>query len=78
MYKKHSSPVIQMGSPGLVQGVGCDAATSCHAPGVSDDGQTGTVSQAVDHRLCQFCFLHHIIDFLQLLVVGSPSGSCCC
>ena len=71
-------PFIQMGTPGLVWGVGCDAATSRHTPGISDDGQRRTLSQTVDHRLCQFCFLHRIFDFLQLLVIGPPAGSCCC
>lgn len=37
--QKHlHSPVIQMGTPGLVQEVRCDAAISCHTPGVSDEG----------------------------------------
>lgn len=71
-----NSPVIQVRTLGPVQGVRGDAATSCNAPGTSNYGQTRTLSQAVDHRLGQLRLLHHVLDLLQLLVIGSPPGSC--
>ena len=48
-----------MGALGFVQGVRCDAAASCNAPGTGNYGGTGTLSQAVDHRLSQLRLLHH-------------------
>lgn len=72
-------PVIQVGTLCPVQRVRGDAATSCHAPGGGDDWHARTLSQAVDHQMRQLCLLHHLLNLLQLLVVGSPHrGVCCC
>lgn len=67
-----SSPVIQVGALGPVQRVG--GAVSCYAAVPSENGGTRAASQAVDHGLGQLCLLYHLLDVLQLLVVGPPPG----
>ena len=69
---------MKWGALDPVQGVGGDAAASSDTPGTSDYGGTRSLSKAVDHCLGQFCLLHHLLDLLQLLVIGSPPGDRCC
>ena len=81
--KKHypwlkMSPVIQVGALGPLQWVGSDAAASCNTPGTCHYWGTRTLSQVVDHCVGQLCLFHHLLDLLQLLVIGPPPGGCCC
>lgn len=69
-----SSPV--MSALGPVQGVRGGAAAARNTAGAGNYGGGRSLSQAVDHRLGQFCLLHHLLDLLKLLVISPPPGGC--
>lgn len=78
LIKGHPSSPVMHAALGPVQGARGDAAVPCDVPGAGYYGGTRTLSQAVDHGLGQLCLLHHLLNILQLLVIGPPPGSGYC